>query len=99
MIDFSDARSLSDFQKNAKQHVKRLKRTGRPQVLTVDGREALVVQDATSYRNLLEELERSQAVAGIRRGLRSMRRGSGRPMREALEEIARKHHVSIARPK
>jgi prevent-host-death family protein len=99
MIDFSDVQSLADFQRNAKQHVRRLKRTGRPQVLTVDGREALVVQDAASYRQLIEELDQSQAVAGIRRGLRSMRRGSGRPMRDALQELARKHDIRLPRSK
>jgi hypothetical protein len=68
-------------------------------VLTVDGREEVVVQDAAAYRQLLEELDRSQAVAGVRRGVRSMRRGSGRPLREALEDLARKHDVKLRRSK
>ena len=95
MIDFSDARPLSDFQRNTDRHIRRLKKTGRPQVLTVDGQAQLVVQDAESYRKLLDELERSQTVAGIRRGLRSVRRGEGRPMRRALEALARKHRVEL----
>ena len=98
MIDFSDAHSLAEFQRNAREHVRRLKESGQPQVLTIDGREALVIQDAASYRRLLDELDRSQAVKGIRRGLRSMRRGAGRPMRTALEELANKHQVDL-RPK
>lgn len=95
MIDFSDTRPLSDFQRNADRHIRRLKKTGRPQVLTVDGQAELVVQDAASYRRLLEALDESQAVSGIRRGLRSMRRGSGRPMRQALQGLARKHQVAL----
>lgn len=97
MIEFSDARPLDDFQQNTAQHLRRLKKTGRPVVLTVDGHEEVVVQDAESYRRLLEELEQSQTVAGIKRGLRSMRRGAGRPMRESLEQLARKHGVPLRR--
>lgn len=95
MIDFSDTRPLADFQRDPKRHIRRLKKSGRPQVLTVDGQEELVVQDAASYRRLLGELEQSQATAGIRRGLRSMRAGSGRPLRQALEELGRKHRIDL----
>jgi prevent-host-death family protein len=95
MIDFSDARPLADFQQNAARHIRRLKKTGRPQLLTVNGNEELVVQDAAAYRRLLDQLDQSQAVAGLKRGLRSMRRGSGRPMGQALERLARKHRVTL----
>ena len=95
MIDFSDARPLKDFQQNAARHIRRLKKTGRPQPLTIDGHEEVVVQDAAAYRRLLDELDESQAVAGIKRGLRSMRRGAGRPMRDALDDLARKRRVTL----
>ena len=38
MIRTSNIRSLSEFQRNAKRHIRRLKKTGRPEVLTVNGR-------------------------------------------------------------
>lgn len=99
MIDFSDSHSLTDFQRNARRHVKRLKETGRPQVLTVNGRAEVVVQDAGAYQKLLDQLDQAQAVRGIRRGLRSMRRGDGRPMRQALEELGAKHGIALRRGK
>ena len=95
MIDFSDTRPLADFQRNAERHIRALKKSGKPQLLTVNGREEVVVQDAASYRKLMEALEESQAVAGIRRGLQSMRRGAGRPMRETLEALGRKHQIDL----
>jgi hypothetical protein len=43
-----------------------LKQTGRPEVLTVNGRAELVVQDAASYQKLLELLDYAEAVEGIK---------------------------------
>ena len=57
MIDFSDSRPLADFQQNASRHIRRLKKTGRPQLLTVNGNEELVVQDAAAYRRLLAQTQ------------------------------------------
>ena len=42
---------------------------------------------------MLDDLEHAQAAAGIRRGLESMESGEGRPMREALSAIRRKHRI------
>src|SRR5215203_2235645 len=92
-----DIRSLSDLQRNAKSHIKRLKKTGRPQVLTVNGQAEVVVQHAASYQKLLEELEHAQASAGICRGLESMKRGEGRSMRQALEELGRRNGIELKR--
>ena len=42
MISVQDIRSLTDFQRHTKAHLKRLKSTGRPVVLTVNGRAELI---------------------------------------------------------
>jgi len=51
-----DITSLTDFAKNAKAHIKRLKRTGRPELLTVNGKAEVVIQNASAYQRLIEEL-------------------------------------------
>jgi prevent-host-death family protein len=56
-IDLREIISLTDFQRNAKKHIVRLARTGKAQVLTVNGRASLVVQDADAYQRLLEQAE------------------------------------------
>ena len=98
MIDAGSTHPLSEFQQNPADHIRRLKQTGRPEVLTVDGQAELVVQDAAAYGRLLDELDRAQAVAGIRRGLDTMRQGAGRPMREALEALADEHGIDLSPP-
>jgi hypothetical protein len=58
MIKPEDVRSLTDFQRHTRAHVERLRRTGRPEVLTVNGQAELIVQNALAYQNLLDELQR-----------------------------------------
>jgi len=93
MVNIRDIYSLSEFQRNAREHIRRLKESGRPVVLTVNGRAELVVQDAESYQALIDALDRAEAVAGIRAGLASVARGEGRGAREALEELRRRHDI------
>ena len=61
-IRIQDIASLTDFHRNSSAHCKRLKASGRPEVLTVNGKAVLVVQDAAAYQRLLEELERVGVV-------------------------------------
>ena len=94
-IKVENIHSLTEFQRNATAHIRRLKKSGRPQVLTGTGQAELGVQDAASYQKLLDELEHAQAGAGVRRGLESMKRGQGRPMRQALEDLGRRHGIDL----
>ncbi len=68
-----------------------MKRSGRPVVVTGNGKEAAVVHDAAAYQKLLEALERAEAIEGIKRGLASMKRGEGRPLKDALDDLGRKY--------
>ena len=63
MIKPEDVRSLTDFQRHTREHIRRLKQTGRPVVLTINGQAALVVQCAAAYQRQMEELERVRASA------------------------------------
>ena len=93
MIDLNEIHSLSDFQRNTKSYVERMKETKNPVVLTVNGKAELVVQDAASYQNLLERVERAETVAALRQAIEAFDRGEGRPAREALEELRVKHGI------
>ncbi|OFW17705.1 MAG: prevent-host-death protein [Acidobacteria bacterium RIFCSPLOWO2_02_FULL_65_29] len=91
MIDLKDIHPLTDFQRNTKAHLKRLKKTGKPQVLTVNGRAEIVVQDAETYQKLLDAVDRAEALEGIRRGLEDVMAGRTRPLAEAIDELGRRH--------
>ncbi|MCL7979219.1 MAG: hypothetical protein M8865_04915, partial [marine benthic group bacterium] len=49
-------------------HVRRLRATGRPMVLTVNGRPELVVLDAGSYQGILDALEQPAGLASGKTG-------------------------------
>jgi hypothetical protein len=88
MIAVQDIRSLTDFQRNTKAHLKRLKSTGRAEVLTVNGRAEIIVQNAAAFEDMLD------AIRGIQRGLDEMKAGRGEPARKVLDRIRAKHKIA-----
>lgn len=88
MLDLTNIHSLSDFQRNAKSYLQRLKETGEPEILTVNGKAEVVVQDATAYQKLIEDAEAVRTLQAIRVSFEEAKRGNGRPMREFLAELA-----------
>ena len=91
MIDLSqDIQPLTDFKRNTSEFMKQMKQTRRPVVLTVNGKPALVVQDAASYQKILERLERFEVVEAIRAGIEASERGRVKPARQALAELQEK---------
>lgn len=94
MIKLDEIHSLTDFQRDAKSHVKHLKKSGRPAVLTINGKAALVVQDAMAYQSMLEAMDRAEAISGIQKGLDSANRGKGEPVGECFARLRKKHNIS-----
>ena len=94
MIDLREVRSVTEFQRNIKDYVGRLKENKTPLVLTVNGRAELVVQDAESYQLILERLERAETLASIRRGMEQFDRGEGIHLDQAEEQLRKKHGFS-----
>jgi PHD/YefM family antitoxin component YafN of YafNO toxin-antitoxin module len=64
--------------------MKRMKKTGRPLVLTVKGKASAVVLDAASYQEVADHLD---AVAHIRKGLAQAQKGLGRTVDEVFDEL------------
>ena len=88
-----DIHSLSDFQRKTREHIQRLRETGRPEVLTVNGKAALVVQDADAYQRLLDLADRMDTLLAVREGLDSMERGEGVSLAEFDKEMRAKHGI------
>ncbi len=87
MIDVTeDIHSLTTFKRNSSGLMKRMKKTGRPLVLTVNGKAEAVLLDAAAYQEVAGHLE---VVASIRRGLVQARRGAGRDADEVFDELER----------
>jgi len=87
MIDISqDIQSLTTFKRNSSGLMKRMRKTGRPLVLTVKGKAEAVVLDPTSYQEVADYLD---AVAAIRKGLTQAKKGMGRSVDEVFDDLER----------
>jgi hypothetical protein len=66
IFDGRQVHPLTDFLRNHKAHMARLKETMVPEVLTVNGRAEVVIQDAESYQDLLDRLHYMETLTAIR---------------------------------
>jgi prevent-host-death family protein len=95
MIDITkDIQPLTTFRNNSVKFMKRLKKTPRPIILTVNGKPEAVVQSAAEYQRLLDIAVSADVNEGIRQGLEDMREGRTRPADEVFEEMRRKYAIS-----
>jgi PHD/YefM family antitoxin component YafN of YafNO toxin-antitoxin module len=93
MLDAREIHSLTDFLRNHKAHVKRLKKTRAPEVLTVNGKAELVVQDAESYQQLLDHLHHMETLTAIQEGMASAERGELKPAAQVFAEMRAKYGI------
>ena len=88
MLDITtDIQSLTTFRRESGNFMKRLKKTKRPMVLTVNGKAAAVVQDAEAYQHLLDIAAQADGEEGVRQGLDDAKKGRTRPARQFFSEF------------
>src|SRR5262245_40068444 len=90
-----DIMSLSTFKRDSNKVMRQMKKTKAPIVLTVNGKAALVVQDAESYQSLLELKERSEVIEVLRERLSSLGHKKARPAEEFFNEFFAKNKIPI----
>ena len=73
----SDIRTITEFKRETTRFISHVKGTGRPAVLTVNGKPALVAMDAGAWQNTQDRLEYARTVVAIGRGLAQARDGQG----------------------
>ena len=91
MIRPENVYSLSDFLRNAKEHVDRLKDTKIPELLTINGKAEIVVQDAQGYQAVLDRLDRAETIAALRVGMQDVEEGRTMPVAEFVAEMRAKY--------
>lgn len=85
--------SLSTFKRDSNKVMRLMKKTKSPVVLTVNGKPAIVVQDAESYQALLEFKERADVIETLRKRLAS--RKKGRSAEDFFTEFFAQHEIPI----
>ena len=89
-----DIMSLSTFKRDSNKVMRQMKKIKQPVVLTVNGKPAIVVQDAESYQKLLELKERSEVAEILRQRLASGSRKKGRPAEDFFNEFFAENNIT-----
>lgn len=89
MLDTSHIFSLTDFLRNHTAHVSRITSKREPELLTVNGKAAVVVQDHETWQQLVRDAERTRTADAIREGIAAAERGELIHAAQALSEIRR----------
>lgn len=63
MFTMDSIHPVSDFSRKPADHIKRLKETGRPEILTVNGKAEIVIQSAKAYEEMVDLLGTLEKIA------------------------------------
>lgn len=81
---------MTEFSRKPMEHIKRLTESKRPELLTVNGKAAVVVQDAETYEKMAALAEYAESVQRIRQAMSEQ----GRPLEEFTAEFEAGHGLS-----
>lgn len=91
MVKLTDIHPLTGFLRDHKEHMERLAATGRPEVLTVNGKARVVIQDAEAYQRMAEALDAAETERIVRERLASVdRKDPGVPASEVLADVRKR---------
>lgn len=89
MFNSSDIHTVTDFSRKPAEHIKRLMDSKRPEILTVNGKAAVVVQDAETYERMASLAEYAESIQNIRQALSE----EGRPLEQFTKAFEAKHGI------
>lgn len=87
MFQLEDIHPLTDFQRNAKNHLNRVNKTGRPEVLTVNGRAEAVLVGRKAYEKMQGAMEELAAIKSIQTSLGQMATGKTIPAKTVHQRL------------
>ncbi|WP_049631284.1 type II toxin-antitoxin system Phd/YefM family antitoxin [Cellvibrio sp. pealriver] len=89
MFHSSDIYTVTDFSRKPAEHIKRLNESKRPEILTVNGKAAVVIQDAESYEKMAALAEYADSILNIRKALAE----EGRELTNFTREFEAKYGI------
>jgi len=91
MIDITqDIQPLTTFRNNSVRMMKQLKKTGRPIILTVNGKPEAIVQSVESYQRLVDIAAQGSVTEAIRQGRADVAAGRTLPVEKAFSKFQKK---------
>ncbi|MCF6195746.1 MAG: type II toxin-antitoxin system Phd/YefM family antitoxin [Emcibacter sp.] len=89
MFHSSDIHTVTDFSRKPAEHIKRLNKSKRPEILTVNGKAAVVVQDAETYERMAQLADYAESIVNIRQALSE----EGRSLKEFTSEFEARNGI------
>ena len=93
MITIDSIHPVSEFSRKPAEYIKRLKETRKPEVLTVNGKAEVVIQDAKAYEEMLELLE---SIKQISKSVKDIEERKTKPLDEAFSDIKKRLITNFA---
>lgn len=90
MFQSSDIHTVTEFTRKPAEHIKRINSSKRPEILTVNGKPAVVVQDAETYEKMAQLADYAESIVNIRQALSE----KGRPLKEFISEFETKNGIT-----
>lgn len=87
MYATTDIYPVSDFNRKPAEHIKRLKETRKAEVLTVNGKAAVVMVDPKSYDRLMQDADLLKTLKTIAIANEQHENGQSQPAKEVFEEL------------
>lgn len=97
MTRTTDITSFTDHRNNLRQHLNRLKKTGRPLYITTNGETEAVVLSAKAYDELADRADLAETLAMIDRSEADIKAGRVKEARVGLSAIAKKRGIKLDR--
>ncbi len=88
-----DIQPVTTFRNHSAEFLQHIRETGRPMILTVNGKAAAVLQDAEAYQRLLDAAALASAEEGIRQGLADVEGGRTHPAAKVFDSLRAKHDL------
>ena len=88
---------MSEHRAHLTKHLRQVQETGRPMVITQNGRPAAVVLSPSVYDELVRQAEFTADIAAIEQSLADAGAGRGQEADEALRKIVGKHGLKLDR--
>ena len=88
MARSTDITSFTDHRQHLRDHLRRVRETGRPLFITTNGETDAVVMSPETYDALADKAELLESLARIDRGMGDIGEGRTEKAKRALEKIA-----------
>lgn len=97
MTRTDDITSFTEHRQHLREHLRRVRETGRPLYITTNGHTDAVVLSPEAYDALADKAEVAESLALLERSMEDIKAGRTRPAKPALERIASELGLNLER--